>query len=347
MPAFRLEDLANRVSGEWIPVDGKMVVITGAAPLTSVRAGEITLIDDPSYLEVLKSGGASAVVTSFPIEGLLIPQIIVPRVHEAFTAICRLFRPGDRKPNWGVHLSASIHETSRVDAQCSIDAFVSIDADCTIGPGTRLDRGVTIMAGCTIGRDCRLFPGVVLYPGTVLGDRVTLHAGVVVGAYGFGYRMTEGRHELAAQLGWVEIGDDVDIGANSCIDRGTYGATMIGSGTKLDNLVQIGHNCRIGRNNLICAQVGIAGSASTGDYVVLAGQVGVRDHTRIGDKSMVGAQSGVANDIEPNQVVLGSPAIPRFEQAQQFAAISKLPEMRKQLRRLESQVQSLAQTKAA
>jgi UDP-3-O-[3-hydroxymyristoyl] glucosamine N-acyltransferase len=139
----------------------------------------------------------------------------------------------------------------------------------------------------------------------------------------------------------------VDIGANSCVDRGTYGATLIGSGTKMDNLVQIGHNCRIGQHNLICAHVGIAGSASTGDYVVLGGQVGVRDHTRIGDKSMVGAQSGVANDIEPNQVVLGSPAVPRFEQAQQFAAISKLPEMRKQLRRLETQVQSLVQNKAA
>jgi len=203
------------------------------------------------------------------------------------------------------------------------------------------------MNGCTIGCDCVLLPGVVLYPGTVLGDRVTLHAGVVLGSHGFGYKTIEGQHRPTAQLGWVEIEEDVEIGANTTIDRGTYGATRIGAGTKIDNLVQIGHNCKIGRHNLICSQVGIAGSTSTGDYVVLAGQVGLRDHIHIGHRTMVGAQAGVANDIQENQIVLGSPAIPRYEQAMQFAAISKLPEMRKALKRLETQVQLLVQKKAA
>ena len=194
------------------------------------------------------------------------------------------------------------------------------------------------MPGCKIGRDCQLFPGVVLYPGTILGDRVILHSNVVLGANGFGYRFAEGRHQPASQLGWVEIGDDVEIGANTTIDRGTYGATTVGCGTKIDNLVQIGHNCRIGKHNLICAHVGIAGSSSTGDYVVLAGQVGVRDHTHIGDRAQIAAQAGVASDVAAGEVMLGSPAIPRYEQAQVWAAMLKLPEMRKTLKRIEKQL---------
>jgi len=346
LPAFGLGDLACRVGGELVGGDPE-ICITGAAPLIDSASGEITLIDDLRYLDLLRKSGASAVLTSTRIENCPIPQIIVPHVHESFPSICRLFRPTLALPPTGVHAHASVHPDAKLDATCSVDAFTSVEADCTVGADTRLHRGVTVMQGCTIGRDCELFPGVVLYPGTVLGDRVTLHAGVVLGACGFGYRTSGGKHSLASQLGWVEVGDDVDIGANSCVDRGTYGATRIGEGTKIDNLAQIAHNCRIGRHNLICSQVGIAGSTSTGDYVVLAGQVGLRDHIHIGDKTMVGAQSGVAYDVEANQVVLGSPAIPRFEQAQQFSAISKLPEMRKQLRRLEAQVQLLVQEKAA
>lgn len=346
MTAFHLCDLASRVGGE-ILLGDPSITITGAAPLSDAQSGEITLIDNPKYLDMLRSSNASAVISASALEGFAIPQILVPRVHDAFAAICRLFRPSYASSDRGIHPSSSIHPSSKVESDGWIDAFVSVDADCTVGSGTRIGRGVTVMAGCKIGRDCQIFPGVTLYPGTILGDRVLLHAGVVLGAYGFGYRMSDGAHQLACQLGWVEIGDDVEIGANSCVDRGTYGATRIGSGTKIDNLVQIGHNCRIGKHNLICSQVGIAGSSSTGDYVVLAGQVGLRDHVHIGDKSMVGAQSGVAYDIEPEQVVLGSPAIPRFEQAQQFAAISKLPEMRKTVKRLEAMVQSFVQNKAA
>jgi UDP-3-O-[3-hydroxymyristoyl] glucosamine N-acyltransferase len=157
--------------------------------------------------------------------------------------------------------------------------------------------------------------------------------------------MVEGHHQPTSQLGWVEIEDDVEIGANSTVDRGTYGATRIGRGTKIDNLVQIAHNCNIGQHNLICSQVGIAGSCSTGDYVVLAGQVGMRDHTQIGNRTMVGAQSGVASDIADDLIVLGSPAIPRFEQASIYAAINKLPEMRRTVKRLEKELQQLLQSK--
>jgi UDP-3-O-[3-hydroxymyristoyl] glucosamine N-acyltransferase len=346
MTAFNLCELADRVGGE-LATGAPTIRITGAAPLADAGQGDITLIDDPKYLDILRASSAAAVVTATRLEGLSIPQLVVPRVHDAFAAICRLFRPAYRCSTTGVHAQAVIDPNAVIDPGSWIDAFASVGSGCSVGAGTCIHRGVTVMADCIIGRDCTLFPGTVLYPGTIIGDRVTLHAGVALGAYGFGYKSSDGKHLLASQLGWVEVGDDVDIGANSCVDRGTYGATRIGEGTKIDNLVQIGHNCRIGRHNLICSQVGIAGSTSTGDYVVLAGQVGLRDHIHVGEKTMVGAQAGVANDIEPNQIVLGSPAIPRFEQAQQFAAISKLPEMRKQLRRLETQVQLLVQAKAA
>jgi UDP-3-O-[3-hydroxymyristoyl] glucosamine N-acyltransferase len=347
MTAFELQELASRVEGELFLAKVGLA-ITGVAPWVDAKAGDITLLDDAKNVDKLEGSKASAVVVPCRLETLDMPQLVVAKPHEAFATLCRLFRPAyDIPSHQGIHPSAYVSPNATVATDCCIDPFASIDTDCVVGSGTRIHRGVTVMPGCRIGRNCQLFPGVVLYPGTVIGDRVTLHAGVVLGAYGFGYKMTEGKHQLAAQLGWVELGDDIEIGAHTCVDRGTYGATRIGDGTKVDNLVQIGHNCRIGKHNLICSQVGIAGSTSTGDYVVLAGQVGLRDHIHIGDKTMVGAQAGVANDIEPNQIVLGSPAIPRFEQAQQFAAISKLPEMRKQLRRLETQVQQLVQTKAA
>ncbi len=150
----------------------------------------------------------------------------------------------------------------------------------------------------------RAIPGVVLYPGTILEDDVLIHANAVIGAYGFGYRQVQGRHERTAQLGWVHLENNVEVGAGTTIDRGTYGPTRIGAGTKLDNLIQIGHNVHIGKHNLICAQAGVAGSCSTGDYVVLGGQVGMRDHIHLGDRVMVAAQSGLANDVQSGVIVM-------------------------------------------
>jgi UDP-3-O-[3-hydroxymyristoyl] glucosamine N-acyltransferase len=163
----------------------------------------------------------------------------------------------------------------------------------------------------------------------------------VIGAYGFGYKLADGRHARTAQLGYVEIGDDVEIGANTTIDRGTYRATVIGEGTKIDNQVMIAHNCRIGRHNMICSQVGVAGSTTTGDYVVMAGQVGVRDHVRIGEGAVLGAKAGVSADVPAHTHVFGCPAIPEREQKIQFAAISKLPDMRRQLKALRNTVEKL------
>jgi UDP-3-O-[3-hydroxymyristoyl] glucosamine N-acyltransferase len=183
-----------------------------------------------------------------------------------------------------------------------------------------------------------LYGNAVLYDDVVLGDRVIVHANAVLGADGFGYRVVDGRHVKTPQFGWVEIGDDVEIGAGTTIDRGTFQATRIGEGTKIDNLVMIGHNCQIGRHNLLVSQVGIAGSSSTGDYVVMAGQVGVADHVHIGDGAQLGAQAGVPSDVAAGVRVLGTPSRPEREQKRIFLSLGKLPGLCKDVRRLKRQL---------
>jgi UDP-3-O-[3-hydroxymyristoyl] glucosamine N-acyltransferase len=197
------------------------------------------------------------------------------------------------------------------------------------------------MAGCKIGEQVTIYPNAVLYEETRVGPRCIIHGCAVLGADGFGYRLVEGRHQLQAQLGYVEIGADVDIGAGTTIDRGAYGATRVGEGTKIDDQVMIGHNCQIGRHNLICAQVGIAGSTTSGDYVVMAGQVGVRDHVHIGSKAIIGAKSGVSNDVPEGTSMLGAPAVPEREKKLEFAAMAKLPEMRREFKALQRAVAEL------
>ena len=171
--------------------------------------------------------------------------------------------------------------------------------------------------------------------------RSIIHAGVILGAYGFGYKLIEGRHVPASQFGWVELGADVEVGAGSTIDRGTYGRTVIGEGTKIDNLVQVAHNCRIGRHNLLCSQVGIAGSTTTGDYVVMAGQVGVRDHVHIGRGAILGAMAGISADVPEGSHMLGVPATPERDQKLIQGTIAKLPELRRQIKALQAAVDAL------
>jgi UDP-3-O-[3-hydroxymyristoyl] glucosamine N-acyltransferase len=343
MTSIDLVTLAKRVHGELFARNNDSI-ITGAAPLADAKPGFITLIDHEKHLPRLQETKAAACVTNRTFPDVSVSQIVVANPHEAFTKICELFRPQVfvARRN-GIHSSADVAESAQVSEHSTVEAFVSVAERCVIGSGTHLHRGVTVMHGCRIGKDCQLFPGVVLYPGTIIEDRVVVHAGSVLGAHGFGYRMEKGCHVPTAQLGWVHVESDVEIGANTTIDRGTYGATRIGCGTKIDNLVMIAHNCNIGKHNLICSQVGIAGSSSTGEYVVLAGQVGVRDHVHIGDRTMVGAQAGVAADAGPDLILLGSPAIPRNEQAVLFASVNRLPELRKTVKRLEKQVESLHQ----
>jgi UDP-3-O-[3-hydroxymyristoyl] glucosamine N-acyltransferase len=216
----------------------------------------------------------------------------------------------------------------------SILPFASVGEGSSIGPRCRIHSGAVIGRFCQLGEEVVLHPNVVLYDGTVLGNRVVIHANAVIGADGFGYRFQNGCHVKVPQLGHVEIGDDVEVGACTTIDRGTFQATRVGRGTKIDNLVQVGHNCRIGNHNLFVSQMGIAGSSTTGDYVVVAGQVGIVDHVHIGDRVLIGAKAGVTRDVSAGERLLGAPATPEREQKRILISLEKLPEMRRDLRRI-------------
>jgi UDP-3-O-[3-hydroxymyristoyl] glucosamine N-acyltransferase len=333
-------------------VDGRVIgnpelVICDAAPLHEAQPGHITLLDRVEKSQLLSKTRASAVIVPASYEPVGIPAIQVADTHVAFARIIGCFRPTRVPSRRGVSPSAVIHPAAILAEDVEIHPFVSIAEDVEIGAGATIHAGVHIMAGVTIGPGTIVFPNVVLYENTIVGARCIIHSGAVLGAYGFGYNFVEGRHRLAAQLGKVVIGDDVEIGANSTIDRGTYGATTIGEGTKVDNQVMIAHNCRIGRHNLLCSQVGIAGSTTTGDYVVMAGQVGVRDHVHIGEGAVLGAMAGVINDVPAGSRLVGIPATPEREQMVKQAVLAKLPEMRKQLKQLQAQVEQLAARLAA
>jgi UDP-3-O-[3-hydroxymyristoyl] glucosamine N-acyltransferase len=341
MTAIDLPTLAECVQGQLVSQRTDHV-ITGAAPLADAQPGHITLIDNEKHLAQLQESQASACITHQSFPELSIAQIVVSNPHDAFTQICKLFRPQSvltRKA--GIDPMASVSPTAKVSSRAFVEAFVSIAGDCEVGDGTHLHSGVKLMAGCRIGKDCQLFPGVVLYPGTVLEDRVVLHANCVIGSHGFGYKLENGCHVPTAQVGWVHIESDVEMGASCALDRGTYGATRIGAGTKFDNLVHLAHNCNIGKHNLICAQVGIAGSSSTGDYVVMAGQVGVRDHVHVGSRTIIGAQSGISADTGEDKVLWGTPAINKNDQALVYATLRRLPEIRKTVQQLTKQVAQL------
>jgi UDP-3-O-[3-hydroxymyristoyl] glucosamine N-acyltransferase len=279
---------------------------------------------------------------NFPLEALTMPAIRVADVHRAFTLIVAHFRPRRATRHRGVSPAAIISPWARLARGVQVHPGASIDDEVEIGAGSIIHSGARLMAGCKLGENVTVFPNAVLYENTLVGARSIIHSGAIIGSHGFGYKLIEGRHLPAAQLGHVEIGSDVEIGAGTTIDRGTYGATTIGDGTKIDNLVQIAHNCHIGRHNMICSQVGIAGSSSTGDYVVLAGQVGIKDHVRIGDRAVCGAMAGITHDVPAGSHMLGIPATPEREQKIRFAAMAKLPEMRRQLKALQHVVDELA-----
>lgn len=338
-PTIPLGELASLVGGSL--VGDAQAMCRGAAPLYEVKAGQVTLVDSRRRLEAVEKAGAVAAVVREATLDTAVNQIVVGDPHAAFAAIVARFQPRAVAEPLVVHRSAVIDPTARI-GQCEIGANVTVGRDVRIGERCRIMPGVVVMDHVVIGDDCVLYPGVTLYERTIIGNRVTIHAGSVIGAFGFGYKPRQGRHVRTAQLGYVWIEDDVELGACVTIDRGTYGSTRIGEGTKVDNQVMIGHNCQIGRHNLICSQVGIAGSCCTGDHVVLAGQVGLKDHVTLGDGAIVGAQAGVMDDLEGGQVYLGSPATTQREQMQIMAIQRRLPEMRRALKSLERTVERLA-----
>jgi UDP-3-O-[3-hydroxymyristoyl] glucosamine N-acyltransferase len=343
-----VEQLAALVSGRVVG-DGS-VAIRSARPVGEAGEGDITFVENERYAKQLRASPASAAIVGPHFKaadaGIApgLPMIEVEDPMSAFLAV-RSHLGAGAKARWvGVHDRAYVAPDAQIGADVAVYPMAYVGEGAVIGDGTTLHPGSVVGAGCKLGRGVILHPNAVLYPEVVLGDRVEVHAGTVLGGDGFKYHLVDGKHVKVPHTGRVEVGDDVEIGSNCTIDRAVFETTSVGEGTKIDNLVMIGHNNQIGRHNILCGQVGIAGSCKTGDYVVMAGQAGIKDHTEIGDRAIVGAQAGVHRHVPSGQQVLGSPAIPVREQRRIFQMIARLPDIHKQLRELAAQVAVLTST---
>ena len=331
-----VRQLAELVGGELLG-DGDLS-ISAARPLADAGPGELTFFDgDKNAAAWHASPAAAAVVPAgVPLNGR--PLIRVAQPLLAFAAIVqRLHSRPVKAPV--IDPSAHIHPSATLGADVAVGPFAVIGEGCVIGDRCRIGAGVVVGEHCTLGADCTLHPRVVLYPDCVLGDRVVAHSNAVLGSDGFGYRLVAGRQVKVPQLGRLEVGDDVEIGAGSTIDRGTFGPTVIGEGTRIDNLVQVAHNCRIGRHNILCSQVGVAGSVTTGDYVVMAGQVGVTDHITIGDGVFLGARTALSQDAPAGAKLLGAPARPIRDAMRVMLTLDRLPELAREFRQLKKRVE--------
>ena len=340
MPTKTLSELAALVGGTI--VGDESLPITGVAPLQSAAASELTFLERADRVALLQrksQAGAVVVPTGITPEGFSVIQ--VPNVLESFETIARFFSPPRDETLVGISERAFIHPNAKIGANVAVGHFAVIEEDAVLGDNVQIHSGVQIAAGCVIGDDTVIFPNVVLYRDTLVGSRCLIHSGSVIGAFGFGYDSSQGVHKLSPQIGNVIIGNDVEVGANCTIDRATYGSTIIGDGTKIDNFVMIAHNCKIGKHNLLCAHTGIAGSTTTGEYVVMAGRVGVKDHVHIGDGAVIGAMAGILSDVEPNVRIVGIPATPEKEQMRIQIALQRLPEMQKQFKLMQKEVEEL------
>lgn len=336
---LRADEIARHLEGEVI--GDPELLLQGFAPADKSRPGDLTFAENATYFARANQSSASAIVVDHDYGPSAKTLIRVSSARVAFARILPLFHPEPAYPP-GIHPSCVIAPTAIIDSSASIGPHCVVADEVQIGPGCVLHGGNHVGPGCVLGADCQLFPRVVLYSRTQIGDRVRIHAGTVVGSDGFGYVLDQGHHRKVPQVGQVVVQDDVEIGANVTIDRGALGSTIIGRGTKIDNLVQIAHNVTVGEHCLIIAQVGIAGSTKLGNYVTLGGQVGLAGHLKIGHRAVVAAQSGVMHDIPDGEKWFGYPAQPDRKTKRQVLAIQQLPELLRRVAGLERRVQTLA-----
>ncbi len=325
----------------------RTLLIDGARPVDKAGPHDITFVDDEANLHKLKQSRAGAVIVSESLSDSLdagrqpAAVIVVDDAKTAFIQVLSQLFPPPARPSIGISPYAAVSATAQIGANTNIYPGAYVADNVVIGNNCDIYPGVFIGSGCQLGDDVTLHPSVVLYPRVLIGNRVMIHASAVVGADGFGYRLVDGRHKKIPHFGTVRIEDDVEIGACSTIDRAMISETIIGEGTKLDNLVMIAHNCELGKHNAFVSQVGLAGSVTTGNYVVCAGHVGIADHVHLGEGCVLGSKAGVHKDIPPGETYIGTPAQPAAEAMKVVMAQRKLPAMRKQLRELEAQVAEL------
>ncbi|MEW5801867.1 MAG: UDP-3-O-(3-hydroxymyristoyl)glucosamine N-acyltransferase [bacterium] len=333
-----LKELAEFVGGT---VDGDpQILIRGVAGIKEAIEGEITFVANPKYLPLLPSTRASAVILSDKVKGAPVPSIRTFAPYVAFAKILHLFCDKPYQP-LGIHPQAWVDPSAVIGKNVSIHPLSVIDKEVRIGDNVQIYSGAYIGSFSRIGDRCVIYPNVTIYHHTLIGSAVTIHANTVIGSDGFGYVWDGHEHYKIPQVGRVVIEDNVEIGAGTAIDRGTMGDTVIGAGTRIDNLVQIAHNVVIGESSIIVSQTGISGSAELGKKVTLGGQVGVAGHLKIGDNTIVAAKGGVSKDIPCNSIIAGMIGRPIQEWKKSEIGIRRLPELFEEIKRLKKKVQEL------
>ncbi len=332
-----LEEIAERLRlAHTGPPD---LPITGVAAIESAAEGDISFVTDRKHQAELEQTGASAVIVFEGCDDCRLPHITSPNPYLSFVEVVNVFHPEPRPApgvsGASVSPEAQVASSASVGALSYIEAGASVAADCVIYPQVYVGRNVKI------GPAAIIKPNVSILDDTSIGKRCIIHSGTVIGSDGYGFIDDKGRHVKIPQIGNVEIGDDVEIGACVAVDRGTFGSTVIGSGCKIDNLVHVAHNVTVGENTLLVAQVGIAGSSSIGKHCILAGQVGVAGHISIGDNVIAASKAGIPRDLKEGSVVGGIPAVPVEVWRRQVAAMLRLPNLMKELKELKKQVEVL------
>lgn len=332
-----LEDLAKMSGGE-LQGDPEQE-ISGAASLAEATGTEVAFYSDARYGSLLRKTRAAAVFVPLDFSEAIPPaRIRVANPSKAFEQVVRRFAPKPIVFAAGIHSSAIIDPSAKLGARVSIQPHAVIEALAIIGDDTFVGAGTYIGHESVIGASCVIYPNVTIRERTRIGARVIIHSGAVIGADGFGFELVENRHEKIPQLGIVQIDNDVEIGANTTIDRARFGRTWIQEGVKIDNLVQIAHNVVIGKHSIIAAQTGISGSTRIGERVTMAGQVGIVGHVTIGDGSVLAAQSGVSKDVPSGEVWFGYPAAPLSEVKRQVAWVRRLGQLLDRVRAIEKKL---------
>ena len=339
-------ELAAQLGGT-VAGDG-VITLKGIASLEAAGPGELSYVEDEKYFSLAKASKASCLLVpeDFPVTDALASLIVVHRPKLAFALSAKMIYPRvESEP--GIHPTAVIAKTADIAVTAYVGAHATVGENARVGRATRIEAGVVIGSSVTVGSDCVVHPNAVLYDGVTIGDRVILHAGVCIGADGFGYVRHDMGYEKFPQIGTVVVEDDVELGAYTCVDRAALGRTRIGRGTKLDNLVHVGHNCDIGERVVIAAQTGISGTVTIEDDCVIGGQVGFGDHIRVQSGAVIGSKAGVlpGKIVRPG-VWWGIPIQPLSDYKRLNAHFVRLPETREEVKELRRRVEALERTLA-
>ncbi|MDD5380462.1 MAG: UDP-3-O-(3-hydroxymyristoyl)glucosamine N-acyltransferase [Phycisphaerae bacterium] len=331
--------LAERIGAELVGDGSRQIIAVGT--VESAGESDVTFITNDKHIPQLKKSHAGAVIAGKNIEGLVMSQLIVKNVDAALIETLKIFAPKLKVAAEGIDPTAKVGQNVKIGKGVSVGAGAVIDDGAAIGDNSVIASGCKIGENSKIGKNCRLDSNVIIYHNCTIGNNVIIQANSTIGSTGFGYLFVDGSHKLVPHNGGVVIEDFVEIGAACCVDRAKFGNTIIGAGTKMDNLVQIAHNVVIGKCCLVAAQVGISGSCRIGDGVVLAGQVGLVDNIEIGNGTMIGAQAGVMSGTEAGARLLGSPAMDLRAALKVFGLMKRLPEMAESLKQLCKKVERL------